>query len=84
MAQKPVLEDGRIKGFMGINFIITERLPVDANSYRRCFAWTKSGVCFGALQDLYTSVDDVPTKVKSASLKTVADFGATRLDEKRC
>lgn len=80
---KPVLEDGRIKGFMGINFIITERLPVDANSYRRCFAWTKSGVCFGALQDLYTSVDDVPTKVKSASLKTVADFGATRLDEKR-
>ena len=40
---KPVLVDGRITSFMGFNFIHSERLEADSNTYRRCPAWAKSG-----------------------------------------
>lgn len=38
------LETGKVDGLVGFKFIKSTRLPVDGSSYRRCFAWHKSGV----------------------------------------
>lgn len=41
-----VLESGRVKRFLGINFILTNRLPTNASSHRRVPLWTRKGMAF--------------------------------------
>lgn len=81
----PVLVDGRIRHFMGFDFIISNRLPVDSNSYRRCPVWVKSGMGVGLWQDISASMR------KRADLQSNPDYiealmmlGFTRLEEAKC
>lgn len=81
---KPVLVDGKITRFMGINFIHTELLGVDSSSYRRVPVWVKSGMHLGQWGSLYTDVDqrkDLSGHPWQAYLKMT--IGATRLDEEK-
>lgn len=81
---KPVLVDGKITRFMGINFIHTELLGVDGSSYRRIPVWVKSGMHLGQWGSLYTDVDqrkDLSGHPWQAYLKMT--IGATRLDEEK-
>jgi len=81
---KPVLVDGKITRFMGINFIHTELLGVDGSSYRQVPVWVKSGMHLGQWGSLYTDVDqrkDLSGHPWQAYLKMT--IGATRLDEEK-
>jgi hypothetical protein len=81
---KPVLVDGKITRFLGINLIHTERLAVDGSGYRRNPFWAKSGMYLGMWEDIKT---DISQRKDIQSLPWQAycqgTFGSTRLEEKK-
>jgi hypothetical protein len=82
---KPVLEDGQITRFMGFEFKHSERLPVDANSYRKCPIWVKSGMRSGVWQDEKTRIVPRYDLIGDPfEVGTMLMVGATRLQEPKC
>lgn len=82
--EKPVLVDGKVTRFLGINIIHCERLSVDGNSYRRIPVFAKSGMYLGMWDDIKTDVDrrkDLQSMPWQAYC--TGTFGATRLEEKK-
>lgn len=82
--EKPVLVEGKVMRFLGINFIHTELLETDGSSYRRLPVWVKSGVHLGQWGSIYTDVDqrkDLSGHPWQAYMKMT--IGATRIDEKK-
>jgi hypothetical protein len=85
---KPVLEDGRITRFLGVNFIHTELLSVGTDDQggtsTACPMWVKSGVHLGIWNDIST---DISRRTDLQSLPWQAyvfgTFGGTRLEEKK-
>lgn len=75
------LVDGKVNSFMGFTFVRSERLQLDASSYRRVIAWRKSGLGQGIAQDIEGKISERPDK--SYSVQTFADtqLGAARLEE---
>lgn len=96
---QPVLVDGKIKSFMGFNFIHSERIPGGANfntalnpavtgyttgsQYMVPF-YAKSGVALGVWNDITTSIDRRADKRNSYQVYVTGTFGGARLEEKRC
>lgn len=82
--EKPVLVEGMVTRFLGFNFIFSERLQTDANSYRRVPFWVKSGVRLGIWQGVTT---DISQRKDLAGLPwqiyVYGTFGATRMQEKK-
>lgn len=81
---KPVLMEGRLIRFLGINFVHTELLGLDGSSYRRVPVWVKSGMHLGNWGSLYTDISqrkDLSGHPFQAYLKMT--IGACRLDEKK-
>lgn len=85
---KPILEEGKIMRFLGINFIHTELLATGTDNLAGTSTlvpiWSKSGMHLGLWNDLETKVsqrDDIQGLPWQAYAK--GTFGATRLDEKR-
>lgn len=81
---RPVLVDGFITRFMGFNFILSERLPTNGSSERRCPVWAKSGMHMGVWNDIQAEVDRLPTKSYSTQVYVCTTIGGTRLEEKKC
>jgi hypothetical protein len=79
----PVLKDGKIMQFLGINFIHSERLPL-SSTYRRCPVWVPSGVHLGMWNDI---MSDITQRRDLSSLPyqiyLMGTFGATRTEEKK-
>lgn len=81
---KPVLVEGKIQRFLGIEFIHTELLETDASSYRRVPVWAMSGVHLGLWNDITTNVSrrsDLQGEPFQAYVYMTA--GATRLEEEK-
>lgn len=85
---RPVLMDGRITNFLGINFIHSERLTTgtdDASgTSRQVPIFAKSGMYLGLWEDIKTSVsqrNDV--RGEPWQVYCYGTFGATRLEEKK-
>lgn len=79
---RPVLVDGRITSFMGFNFVNTQRLGLNASTFRRVPAWAKSGMHLGTWQDIRHSVSTRhDLRNEPYQLYSVATIGATRLEE---
>jgi hypothetical protein len=81
---RPVLVDGKLSRFLGINFIHTELLDTDANSYRRNPVWAKSGMHLGLWNDITTDIDhrkDLQGHPWQAYVYMTAN--ATRLEEEK-
>jgi len=82
---KPVLgQDGMVRTYMGFQFKLTERLDVDANSYRRVPVWVPSGMHMGVWNDIQSAVsirEDL--RSRPYQLYTIGTFGATRMEEDR-
>jgi len=79
---RPVLVDGKIQRFLGIDFIHCERLDADGSSYRRVPLFAKSGMYLGLWNDMSTDIDrrkDLQGHPWQAYLYMTA--GATRLEE---
>jgi hypothetical protein len=81
----PVLQDGKVTRFLGINFIHTERLPVSSGTtHRRCPVWVPSGVHLGMWNDIASNVTqrrDLSSHPYQVYL--MGTFGATRTEEKK-
>jgi len=88
---RPVLVEGRIRSFMGFNFIHTERIPggpsyagsISTGGLYYVPCWAKSGVALGMWNDVQASVDKRPDKRNSWQVYVTGTFGGTRLEEKR-
>lgn len=80
---RPVLVDGKITAFMGFNFIHTERLGVDSDSYRRVPAFAKSGMHLGMWNDINTKISERDDKGYATQVYVKGTFGATRTEEKK-
>ena len=78
---KPVLVDGRITSFMGFNFVHSERLETDGSGYRRCPAWSKSGMHLGVWNDIEGRVTERDDKSFATQVYVRGTFGATRAEE---
>lgn len=84
--EKPVLTEGKITRFLGINFIHTQLIAnyKDANSYNRIPVWVKSGMHLGQWGGVYTDLSqrkDLSGHPFQAYSKVT--IGATRLEEKK-
>jgi hypothetical protein len=81
---RPVLQDGMVTRFLGINFIHIERLPTSSASVRRCPVWVPSGVHLGMWNDIASNV----TQRRDLSghpyqIYLMMSIGATRTEEKK-
>ena len=79
---KPVLVDGRIKAFMGFNFIDSQRLAL-SGSNRTVICWAKSGLHLGIWNDISARVSEREDKSYSTQVYVKGTFGATRVEEKK-
>ena len=75
-----VLEDGRIRRFMGFEFIITERLAISSGN-RLIPAWVKSGMHLGMWNDINAKITERADKGYATQVYLAGTFGATRLQE---
>jgi hypothetical protein len=80
--EKPVMMEGKVVRFLGLNVVHTELLVNDVNAFRRCPAWAKSGMVLGMWNDITT---DISIRRDLAGLPTqvyvYGTFGATRTEE---
>lgn len=80
---KPVLVEGRVVRFLGINIVHSERLETEAtNSDRLIPVFAKSGMYLGIWNEIQTSVtkrNDLRSEPFQAY--AIGTFGATRLEE---
>ena len=79
---KPVLVDGRIKAFMGFNFIDSQRLALSGTN-RTVVCWAKSGLHLGIWGDIDVEIGPRPDKSYSTQVYVKGTFGATRIEEKK-
>lgn len=83
---RPVLVDGKIERFLGINFIHSERLALssDGNSDRLVPVWAKSGLYLGMWNDMTTDISQ-RKDLQGLPWQTYVYMtaGATRLEEKK-
>lgn len=79
---KPVLVDGRIKAFMGFNFLDSQRLALSGTD-RTVVCWAKSGLHLGIWGDIDVEIGPRPDKSYSTQVYVKGTFGATRIEEKK-
>tara|TARA_R110000787_G_scaffold23768_2_gene67786 strand:+ start:3248 stop:4114 length:867 start_codon:yes stop_codon:yes gene_type:complete len=79
---RPVLVEGRIKAFMGFNFIDSQRLGL-SGSDRTAVCWAKSGLHLGIWNDIEARVTERDDKSYSTQVYLKGTFGATRVEEKK-
>lgn len=82
--ERPVLVEGKVTRFLGINIVHCERLDLDGSSYRRVPIFAKSGVYLGIWDDMMVDITqrkDLTGLPWQAYLSMSA--GATRLEEGR-
>lgn len=90
---QPVMVDGRVTRFLGINFVHVEfsdatsypqAAPVLVNAGVRSIpVWVPSGMHLGMWNDVQTSVDRRPDKRNSIQVYCTTTLGATRIEERR-
>lgn len=85
---QPVLEEGRVKRFLGIEFIRSERLLTgtddQAGTSTKCFVWQKLGMHLGIWNDISTNISqrhDLQSEPWQSYVFMTA--GSTRLEEAR-
>ena len=79
---RPVLVDGRIKAFMGFNFLDSQRLALSGTD-RTVVCWAKSGLHLGIWGDINVQISDRADKSYSTQVYVKETIGATRVEEKK-
>lgn len=72
-----VLENGRVKRFMGVDFILTERLNVTSGN-RLIPIWLKSGMYLGSWKDIQAKISERADKSYATQVFLAMTLGATR------
>ena len=83
MGGQPVLVDGRLSRFAGVNIIVSNLTPSNA-SYRLVPMWVSNGMHLGIWRDVTARVDERPDiEGVPYQLYTTLTMGATRLEAGR-
>lgn len=78
---RPVLTDGKLTRFLGINFIHSERI-INHPTYPAVPVWVGSGMHFGMWQDIQTNVSQrMDREGLPWQVYTSASFGVSRIEE---
>ena len=85
MGGAPVLVDGRLERFAGVNIVVSNLVQQNAGAtYRLCPFWVKSGIHLGVWKDVSARVDERPDiDGVPYQLYTCMTMGATRLEPGR-
>jgi capsid protein len=75
-----VLENGRVRRFMGFDFALTERLNITSGN-RLIPAWVKSGMHLGVWQDVMADIAKRADKGNAWQIFTTMTLGSTRLQQ---
>lgn len=75
-----VLVDGRVRSFLGINFVTTERIPNASSDPAPCPMWAKSGMHLTVWNDITTKISEREDKSYATQVYVKGTFGATRLE----
>lgn len=78
--QRMLARSGKNFGFMGFEFVISNRLPVTSN-IRDCLFFEKRGLNLSIGKDISTRVDNRPDKNNAAQPYVGMGFGASRMWE---
>lgn len=81
---RPILEDGRIRSFMGFNFINTELLPSRASNKHSAMVFVASCFHIGMWNDVVSKVSERNDKSHATQIYTSVTCAATRVQEKGC
>lgn len=83
--ERPVLVDGKVQRFLGMNFVISNRLPTDSNGYRRLPVWVPSGMGRGDWKALSGTIRNRPDlQGNPAYVEASIMVGFSRLEEAKC
>lgn len=76
------LDTGVIGHFAGFDFIVSNRLPLDAatSTAKRTLSWSEGGLGLAFIQDLSVSVDRRPDKKNATGIYATIDAGAVRVE----
>jgi hypothetical protein len=74
-----VLVDGRVRSFLGINFITIERIPGEADPYPLPM-WAKSGMHLCVWNDITTKISERADKSHATQVYCKTTVGATRVE----
>jgi len=77
------LAQGDINTFLGFEFIMTNRLDVDSNDIRSCFAWAEDGITLGIGKDVSARIDERADKGYATQVYYCMDIGAVRMEESK-
>jgi len=75
------LVQGDVDTFMGFKFIMTNRLSIDSNDIRSCFAWAEDGITLGIGKDVQARIDERNDKGYATQVYYCMDIGAVRMEE---
>lgn len=76
------LTNGKVNDILGVKFLVTNMLPLDANGNRMCVAWLKSRIEFGVWRDATFRIEARPEYIGvREQILVKASCGATRKDE---
>lgn len=80
-----VLVGGRVHQFLGMDIIISNRLPTDTNSDRRCPVWVASGMGKGSWKEIGGTIRNRPDLQGNPDyVEASMTVGFTRLEEAKC
>lgn len=77
------LAQGDVNSFLGFEFIMTNRLDVDSNDIRSCFAWAEDGLTLGIGKDVSARIDERNDKGYATQVYYSMDIGAVRMEESK-
>jgi hypothetical protein len=77
------LAQGDINTFLGFEFIMSNRLSVDSNDIRSCFAWAEDGITLGIGKDVSARIDERNDKGYATQVYYCMDIGAVRMEESK-
>jgi len=72
-----LLVDGKVKRFMGVDFILTERLTITSGN-RLVPVWLKSGMCLGMWDGVTAKISERADKGHATQVYLAMTLGATR------
>jgi len=77
------LAQGDVNSFLGFEFIMTNRLDIDSNDIRSCFAWAEDGITLGIGKDVSARIDERNDKGYATQVYYCMDIGAVRMEESK-
>jgi len=75
------LVQGQLNTYLGFDFIVSNRLPLDGSGDRLCFAWAMDGILLAVAQELTAKVTERDDKSYANQVYLALGIGATRMQE---